>query len=671
MVLRHPGLHGNRTVVLAFTKGCDPLARSGRSRLQKERVRLNQQIVRQMRMRAGAENLLRATTNTKVHDVVLLELSFMNSTLQLLMEQLEALNSSIEVYQSSQNPNSTPLIALGLKETSEIDFSGPLKTIIQEHYGEDESRFEDEICDLMDLRQACRTPSRSEAGVELLSRYFSHLDLLEKRFFPPAQHTGIFFTWYDAFTGVPICQQNISLEKASILFNMAALYTQVGARCERQSRSGLKEAVTAFQRAAGVLNHLKEMFPHTTSYDMSPRTLSTLVCLMLAQAQECLLEQVALSVIRSDFLSLVRLAQEAAKVAERYDQVHQSMVHVPRKDLAPGFWSSMVQLKSTHFHALAHYFVAVLLMDHKLSSGTELAKQENALLQMFAAVPEGHPPGSLLSDQKLRQDVGRAHLHRALKDHEKALWLCTQCQHLRRFDTLLGILQACRNSSAEKLFHSGFDGDIVHGRDPPDVVPKADYEAQLEQLILTKLEVKDLFRKLGPLSVFSARQRWTAPRSVQLRPGSQGLGFSLRGDGPAQVQALQHLSPAAVAGLQEGDYVVAVAGEDTRWRSANDTLTLLQNLHHESIEMQVISMMDSVISTVPNKSATYCGKTYSMICLALHYQDSSYKPGKDSKKTPFFSWAAKTKRKSSSLPSMHCIRTMGSQALLASSAAAR
>lgn len=44
----------------------------------------------------------RATSNSKVKDMVLLELSYVNSNLQLLMGQLEGLNSSVEVYQSSQ-----------------------------------------------------------------------------------------------------------------------------------------------------------------------------------------------------------------------------------------------------------------------------------------------------------------------------------------------------------------------------------------------------------------------------------------------------------------------------------------------------------------------------------------------------------------------------------------
>ena len=43
--------------------------------------------------------------------------------------------------------------------------------------------------------QACRTPSRNEAGVELLMSYFMQLGFVESRFFPPTRQMGILFTW--------------------------------------------------------------------------------------------------------------------------------------------------------------------------------------------------------------------------------------------------------------------------------------------------------------------------------------------------------------------------------------------------------------------------------------------------------------------------------------------
>lgn len=43
--------------------------------------------------------------------------------------------------------------------------------------------------------KACRTPSRDEAGIEMLISYFLQLGYVENRFFPPTRHIGVLFTW--------------------------------------------------------------------------------------------------------------------------------------------------------------------------------------------------------------------------------------------------------------------------------------------------------------------------------------------------------------------------------------------------------------------------------------------------------------------------------------------
>ncbi|KAI2590168.1 RHPN2 isoform 1 [Pan troglodytes] len=85
-----------------FRKGCNPLAQTGRSKLQNQRAALNQQILKAVRMRTGAENLLKVATNSKVREQVRLELSFVNSDLQMLKEELEGLNISVGVYQNTE-----------------------------------------------------------------------------------------------------------------------------------------------------------------------------------------------------------------------------------------------------------------------------------------------------------------------------------------------------------------------------------------------------------------------------------------------------------------------------------------------------------------------------------------------------------------------------------------
>ncbi|XP_035015824.2 rhophilin-2 isoform X2 [Hippoglossus stenolepis] len=627
-----------------FRKGCNPCAQTGRSKLQNKRASLNHDIIKEMRMRAGAENLLKATSNNKVKEMVLLELSYVNANLQLLMGQLEGLNSSVEVYQSTQETANIPLIALGLKETKEVDFSTPFKDFILEHYSDDGNSFEEEIADLMDLRQACRTPSRNAAGVDLFAKYYSHLPLMESRFFSPNRPTGIFFTWYDSFTGVPVCQQNLSLEKASILFNMAALYSQIGTRSDRQTIVGLEEAISSFQKAAGILNHLKETFTHTPSYDMSPAMLSMLIRMMLAQAQECLFEKTALPGIRNQFYSLMKMAQEAAKVSETYDQVHQSMIQTPIKDNVPLFWSTMSQVKTNHYRSMAHYFVASALLDHQLGPSDDEDQQEKTLSQVYDRLPEGRSPLDILKNKEERERIGKAHIRRAILGHEEALRIYSLCHHLTKLEILEDILRASHQRSLNKFSENENEEEFTDYTEAPDIISKTEHKAEMELPATTK----------GPLSVFSAKQRWTAPRTLRLRPEDRDLGFTLKGESPVQVVSLDPLCPAAADGLKEGDYIIAVGETDCKWFSVSEVMRLLKDVDEEGIDIQVVSMMDSN-PAMPTKSATFCGnlpKTYSMICLAYDDDDKNSKTRKVTKKSSFLSWGLKNRLKSASTLSL-------------------
>lgn len=62
-------------------------------------------------------------------------------------------------------------------------------------------------------------------------------------------------------------------------------------------------------------------------------------------------------------------------------------------------------------------------------------------------------------------------------------------------------------------------------------------------------KVNDLFRSLGPIAIFSAKRHWTAPRLIQLNrnKNSEGFGFSIRGDAPVIVAAVEQKSIAEVS----------------------------------------------------------------------------------------------------------------------------
>ena len=183
-----------------------------------------------------------------------------------------------------------PMIPLGLKETKEIDFRDPFKDFILEHYSEDASQYEDAIADFMDTRQAIRTPLRDLSGISLLFRYYNQLYFVERRFFPPDRSLGIYFEWFDSLTGVPSCQRTVAFEKACVLFNMGAIYTQIGAKQDRSTAKGLDAAVDSFLRAAGTFRYIHENFTNAPSMDLRPEMLEMLVQLMLVSVFLCFCE---------------------------------------------------------------------------------------------------------------------------------------------------------------------------------------------------------------------------------------------------------------------------------------------------------------------------------------------------------------------------------------------
>lgn len=147
-----------------------------------------------------------------------------------------------------------------------------------------------------------RTPLRDNSGIALLFRYYNQLYFVERRFFSSDRSLGIYFEWFDSLTGklnkswlfsisfsdfiflgVPSCQRTVAFEKACVLFNMGAVYTQIGAKQDRSSAKGLDAAVDSFLRAAGTFRYIHENFTNAPSMDLGPEMLEMFVQLMLVR----------------------------------------------------------------------------------------------------------------------------------------------------------------------------------------------------------------------------------------------------------------------------------------------------------------------------------------------------------------------------------------------------
>ncbi|ORZ40589.1 BRO1 domain-containing protein, partial [Catenaria anguillulae PL171] len=86
-------------------------------------------------------------------------------------------------------------------------------------------------------------------------------------------------------------------EKAAVLFNLAAVYSQLAAGQQIWTADGIKLAAGYFQKAAGVFAHVRDTLAPRfrikldKTSDLAEGTLHALCELMLAQAHECFVEK--------------------------------------------------------------------------------------------------------------------------------------------------------------------------------------------------------------------------------------------------------------------------------------------------------------------------------------------------------------------------------------------
>nr|XP_037282532.1 tyrosine-protein phosphatase non-receptor type 23-like [Rhipicephalus microplus] len=186
-----------------------------------------------------------------------------------------------------------PMLSCELKSSpSNAEFGPFLKKYIAEYYLEDPDSYNNEIRELEALRMAAIKVSRDFTGCSVLKRYYSQLLCLQSRF--PMTDEGaacVPFMWTDIYSGMVFNIMDIKYEQASILYNIGALHSKLGALENRTSSEGMKIACTHFQCAAWALSQVKDLFPQPKGSDMSHDLLLFFVNIFLGQAQECILEK--------------------------------------------------------------------------------------------------------------------------------------------------------------------------------------------------------------------------------------------------------------------------------------------------------------------------------------------------------------------------------------------
>lgn len=135
------------------------------------------------------------------------------------------------------------------------------------------------------------------------------------------------FSWKDPYSEVTVYASDVTVELASILYNIGALHSQLGASDNRSSADGMKMACTHFQCAAWAFNHIPEEFPQVLSFICSADLLVFMNNLCLAQAQECILEKSMM-----DNRKAMIIAKVAVQTVEYYKQSLKRLTSTPTTD---------------------------------------------------------------------------------------------------------------------------------------------------------------------------------------------------------------------------------------------------------------------------------------------------------------------------------------------------
>ncbi|KAL9098065.1 MAG: hypothetical protein Q9163_006200 [Psora crenata] len=221
------------------------------------------------------------------------------------------------------------------------------------------------------------------SGIRKLTAYAAQLVWIGGKF--PID-IGVDFTWYPALgfnTQRPISQNNLRFELANVLYNLAALYSQLAVALNRSTSDGLKSACNYFCQAAGVIAHIKEnVTPDmrgSPPEDMDTMTLESIQQLLLAQGQECFWSKAV-----KDGMSDGTIAKLAAKVSDFYDQAAE---YGTKSDVISTEWIHHMTAKHHHFAAAAQYRAARECLE-KRNYGEEVARLRDSLVCVNEALKE-------------------------------------------------------------------------------------------------------------------------------------------------------------------------------------------------------------------------------------------------------------------------------------------
>ncbi|KIY43649.1 BRO1-domain-containing protein [Fistulina hepatica ATCC 64428] len=202
---------------------------------------------------------------------------------------------------------------------------------------------------------------------DMTFRYHAQL-LAVSRKLPPDIDLDISYAPVFSPSSLPVTLKNLTFERAAVLFNLAALYSQLGNLEDRSNADGIKRAMSHFSHAAGVffflVSHALPTFAASSPeedvpLDLTEPFIESLRWTMLAQAEECFWQRAKLDNRGSQLISKI-----AITVSHKYQLAIDAIQKASSsKYLFPSSWTQHLAVKKVHFEAVGHYRMSVSALE--------------------------------------------------------------------------------------------------------------------------------------------------------------------------------------------------------------------------------------------------------------------------------------------------------------------
>ncbi|CAN6287850.1 unnamed protein product [Urochloa humidicola] len=481
--------------------------------------------------------------------------------------------------------SSNVMLAIHEKKTTPTDLYRPLRLYIASVYSEREAAAaDDDLSVVRDLRAAVEQPSLPDPSSleqrrDALLAYARALALVEPRFpiSPDRAHVhSLTFTWHDAFKGNKKCAlASIHLEKAAVLFNLGAVYSQIALAADRSTDVGIRTACGAFQSAAGAFTWLREcgvaakaVAAGGTTVDVTPECAGMLEKLMLAQAQECFFEKVIAGGKPPALCSKV-----ARQVGIFYEEAYAALSAPPLSQHFDKSWVSHVQLKAAQFYADACYRYSLDLHE-KEEIAEEIARLKIGMSALADAKKAARGVAAQLLDSvnKLESNM-KTNLERAMKENDRVYLMrvpaagslgALPAASLVKPTSLAEVLDASKERLFSSLVPDGSMKALSKYTEMVDNIIRTQAEKLQQASEITRVRLKEMDL---PDSILSLEGNITLPldlkedvEAVQISGGPAGLESELQ-----QLRDLRRVNQELL--VQTEELLQKEANEDTQFRT--------------------------------------------------------------------------------------------------------